>query len=230
MKIGLIRLPETDSSSDLIYIIQSRLKVDYEDIPFWNPSIPNNCEILVIASNDLLTGIDDIIKTNEYPVVRALAKLNDPGKRIIIGIGGGFRLLCMIKLLPGEVEINKDKMFISRMVYLRSETTQSVITALLNANRPLHLPLAHLYGRFTASPDELRSMRQNNQIIFRYCDKNGTTSLGVNADGSIDNIAAISNEYGNIIGISPHIERASTETFNGTDGLAILESLIASVL
>ncbi len=230
MKIGLIRLLETDSCSDLIYMIQTRLKVDYEDIPFWSTSIPDDCEIIVICSNDLLPGIEDIIKSNGYPVIKALARLNDPGKRIVLGIGGGFRLLCMIKLLPGEVVVNKDKMFISRMIYLRSETSQSVLTSLLTANRSLRLPIAHLYGRFMASPDELRSMRQNNQIIFRYCDANGTTSLGVNADGSIDNIAAVSNEYGNIIGISPHIERASSDTFNGTDGLAIFESMIASVL
>jgi phosphoribosylformylglycinamidine synthase len=93
----------------------------------------------------------------------------------------------------------------------------------------LNIPIAHAEGRYYASPEMIRDLNENDQIIFRYCDANGQLTNEANPNGSIDNIAGVRNKQGNVFGMMPHPERAADPELGNTDGLRIFESLLASI-
>ena len=93
-------------------------------------------------------------------------------------------------------------------------------------NQILKIPIAHADGRFFATDEEIKSIEDNEQIIFKYCDKNGNTSDESNINGSVKNIAGISNKSKNVFGMMPHPERASESILGNVDGRIIFESLI----
>ena len=100
---------------------------------------------------------------------------------------------------------------------------------MLDKNKPLNIPIAHKEGRYYASDADLASMRQNHQILFRYCDKEGEISLEVNPNGSVENIAGVCNEMKNIFGLMPHPERACDDELGNLDGKIIFESFIRTL-
>lgn len=100
---------------------------------------------------------------------------------------------------------------------------------MLDKNKPLKIPIAHKEGRYYAPNDDLMTMRQNHQILFRYCDKNGEISEAVNPNGSVENIAGVCNAGKNVFGMMPHPERAADDELGNTDGRIIFESLIRAV-
>ena len=220
MIIGIVRLPEADAGESLIHLCSSVLNVEYIEYS-WFETRDIFCSVLIVACNDVTFDFN----RETFPIARSIGQFATRGGHVV-GIGGGFKLLCLMGLLPGEIVENRDSSFVSRLVHLRVENNITPLTVSVYKDKILALCVAHRYGRFKASADELRAMRQNDQIVFRYCDAQGNTSMGVNIDGSVDNIAAVANVYGNVFGMMAHPERSTDANFSGDDGLLIFQSLI----
>ena len=93
----------------------------------------------------------------------------------------------------------------------------------------LTVPIAHGEGNFEADQETLRSLEDEGRIVFRYVDRHGETTEDANPNGSWHNIAGITNEAGNVLGMMPHPERAMEELLGSTDGVALFTSMVASL-
>jgi phosphoribosylformylglycinamidine (FGAM) synthase-like amidotransferase family enzyme len=94
----------------------------------------------------------------------------------------------------------------------------------------LTMPISHGEGKYHADPDTLRTLRQRNQVVFRYATMEGQITRAANPNGSVENIAGIVNEEGTVLGLMPHPERAAESAMGGTDGLQIFHSLLGSLV
>ena len=133
-------------------------------------------------------------------------------------------------LLPGALVRNRDLHFVCDRTPLSVERTNLPWTQGYSHGQTITIPIAHGEGCYFAEPDTIKSIEDNNQVLFRYCDANGNVSEAANPNGSINNIAGICNKKGNVLGMMPHPERAADEAIGSTDGLALFEGLLKSAL
>ncbi len=154
----------------------------------------------------------------QAPVLKAIRSAADKGV-YILGICNGFQILTECGLLPGALHRNSGLRFICDTVSLQVVNTDTPFTRrfIPDAN-PVRMPVAHGEGNYTCDNDTLKKLEDNGQIVFRY--------FGNNLNGSVDNIAGISNSKGNVLGMMPHPERAMAEWMGSTDGRILFESLL----
>jgi len=146
-----------------------------------------------------------------------------------MGICNGFQILAEAGLLDGALLHNTNRKFICRNIYLKPQTTQSLLTAGLEQDQAYKIPIAHGEGNFFASADVIKRLNDNDQIMFRYCDEAGNITQDSNPNGSIENIAGVTNATRNVFGLMPHPERAADALLANEDGLAIFESILSIV-
>jgi phosphoribosylformylglycinamidine synthase I len=158
------------------------------------------------------------------PIMKPIVKFAEKGG-LVIGICNGFQILLEVGLLPGAMLPNKNLHFICRDTYLRLENNQTPFTHLARRGQIFKMPIAHHEGNYYITPEGLQSLRDNQQIVFRYCDASGKVNLDVNPNGAVDNIAGIINRQGNVFGLMPHPERSSEEILGSSDGLLIFKSI-----
>ena len=164
------------------------------------------------------------------PIIKQLKKLSLKGKPII-GICNGFQILVESGLLPGALLTNSNLKFICKWVDLKVETN-NLFTNSFQSNSIIRMPIAHNEGRYYVSEEKLQELERNHQIVLRYSDSEGNTSMDNNPNGSISNIAAVSNSDGNVLGMMPHPERASDSLlspYSSDDGIGIFRSMILSL-
>jgi phosphoribosylformylglycinamidine synthase len=147
----------------------------------------------------------------------------------VIGICNGFQIACEAGLLPGALMRNSHLQFVSDAVRIRVENADTMYTHLYNDGDILRIPVAHGDGRYFAPSDILDRLEENRQVVFRYVDKSGNPTAAANPNGSERNIAGILNEGGNVLGMMPHPERACSPLLGSTDGIKLLESILARV-
>jgi phosphoribosylformylglycinamidine synthase len=155
----------------------------------------------------------------KYKLLDKIKRFISEGK-LIIGICNGFQVLVKAGLLPGSngfrqeatLMLNDSGKFEDRWVYLKTQNsklkTQRCIW-IKDLPEIIYLPIAHAEGKFTVEDDKvLKRLRENNQIVFQYCDKDGNSAdYPINPNGSIENIAGICDLTGRIFGLMPHPER-----------------------
>lgn len=112
----------------------------------------------------------------------------------VMGICNGFQILTEAKLLPGALLHNTSRKFICKNVYLKAETQSSILTQNLSSEKAYKVPIAHGEGNFFASPDEIKRLEDQQQILFRYCNEKGEVDDASNPNGSVHNIAGVTNE------------------------------------
>jgi len=146
---------------------------------------------------------------------------NDGGH--VLGICNGFQVLCEAHLLPGALLGNSNRRFTSRQVELEVLNSGGAFTQGCSLGERLSIPAKHSWGRYYADEETLAAMDRAGQIVLRYAE-------GENFNGSAHNIAGVSNERGNVLGLMPHPEHAVDELIGGsTDGLKIFESIRMTV-
>jgi phosphoribosylformylglycinamidine synthase len=161
------------------------------------------------------------------PIMKDVVRFAKSGG-VVIGICNGFQILTEAGLLPGALLRNKSLQFICRTVPLRIETTSSRFTNQCTQGEVIHIPIAHGDGNYFADEETIRHLEDNGRVLFRYCDDDGNVTPEANPNGSINNIAGIMNEEGNVLGMMPHPERASDCVLRLTDGLKIFSSALNS--
>ena len=159
------------------------------------------------------------------PVMEAVADFANRGG-LVLGICNGFQILQEARLLPGALLRNASCEFRCEWVHLRVEQSDSAFTLDCRPGQVLRIPISHGEGNFFADPDTLESLERAGRIVFRYCAPDGRVTAAANPNGSLGNIAGISNARGNVIGMMPHPERACEALLGGEDGLAVFRSAI----
>jgi phosphoribosylformylglycinamidine synthase len=152
------------------------------------------------------------------PVMEAVALFaaaGGPG----VGICNGFQVLTEAGLLPGALQKNRRLRFLCTTVPLRVTSSRSVLTGLVPVGTELSMPINHFLGSYVCDDVTLAELRDEDRIVLRYEE---------NLNGSVDDIAGISNRAGNVVGLMPHPERASSELLGSTDGVVLLQSLLAA--
>ncbi|HXQ90368.1 MAG TPA: phosphoribosylformylglycinamidine synthase subunit PurQ [Acidimicrobiales bacterium] len=152
------------------------------------------------------------------PVMEAVSKYAADGGPVV-GICNGFQVLTEAGLLPGALQKNVGLRFLCKTVAVRVCTTRSVLTGETVLGEELALPINHFEGNFTCDAATLEVLRAEDRVVLRYTE---------NPNGSVDDIAGVCNEEGNVVGLMPHPERACDAMTASTDGTGLLRSLVAA--
>jgi phosphoribosylformylglycinamidine synthase len=154
------------------------------------------------------------------PVMEAVSEFASGGGPVL-GICNGFQVLCEAGLLPGALLLNEQLRFTCRQVELIVESASSVFIDSAPGER-LSIPVKHGEGRYYAPEQMLDELEARGQIALRY-------APGENPNGSVRDIAAVSNEAGNVLGLMPHPEHAVDELTGSTDGLKLFQAAAGAV-
>ena len=216
MKFGIVVFPGSNCDRDMQDALQNDLHKEVimlwhkdKDLSMFSPK--EDCIILPggFSFGDYLRcGAIARFSTMMNSVIEFA---NAGGK--VLGICNGFQVLCESGLLPGVLMNNAQRQFACKNIYLK------------NDNEVLKIPIAHGDGNYFADEKTLDALEKNGQIIFRYCDEEGNINTGANPNGAVRNIAGIRNEKGNVVGMMPHPERATSPLLGNTDGRRVFEIL-----
>jgi phosphoribosylformylglycinamidine synthase len=147
------------------------------------------------------------------PMMQSVIDFAQKGGRVL-GVCNGFQILCESHLLPGVLLLNAQQKFVCKNIYLN-----------YGDGNALKIPLAHGDGRYYADDATLDNLEKNKQILYKYCTENGEINDVANPNGAIRNIAGIRNKEGNVFGMMPHPERATSSLLGNTDGMIVFKQL-----
>lgn len=159
------------------------------------------------------------------PVMEAVAAHAKAGKPLI-GICNGFQLLCEAHLLPGALMRNDSLQYRCVWVHMRVENAETPFTQACRPGQVLRIPISHGEGRYVADEETLAKLESSGRVAFRYCNAEGEVTAEANPNGSMNDIAGIVNDGGNVLGLMPHPERACEPLMGSEDGLALWLSLL----
>jgi phosphoribosylformylglycinamidine synthase len=225
MKFGVIVFPGSNCDRDVEMVTKGILNQPTRFVWHQDTDI-DDLDVIVIPGG---------FSYGDYLRCGAIARFSNVMKSVmehanrgkyVLGICNGFQVLTEAGLLPGALIRNRDLHFICDRVPLRVEQNQSVWTKNYQSQQILTLPIAHGEGRYYADSDTLKNLEDNQQILFRYVNSQGEITEDSNPNGSLYNIAGISNKQGNILGMMPHPERAADQALNAIDGLALFQGLL----
>lgn len=229
MKVGVVVFPGSNCDADCFHVVKDVLKEDAAYI--WHQESSLGGFDCIILPGGFSYG--DYLRTGAIarfsPVMNAVVEFARSGGWVL-GICNGFQILLESGLLPGAMMRNASLKFVCKHVYLRCENNQLPFTHQCQRGEVLRIPIAHGEGNYFVDQTMLREMEERDQIVFRYCDEKGEVTPEANPNGSIGNIAGITNREGNVLGMMPHPERASESALGSVDGRKIFESILKAVV
>jgi phosphoribosylformylglycinamidine synthase len=219
-KFGVVVFPGSNCDEDMVGVLESISGGSVEHL--WHKEANlKNCDFIVLPGG---FSYGDYLRSGAIarfsPIMSEVIKHANNGG-YVLGVCNGFQVLCEAGLLPGALLHNSNQKFICSNVYLLPGTDRSLLTSELNLNTSLKIPIAHGEGRYYADESQIKTIQDNDQVLFRYCNAEGQVTLDSNPNGSIDNIAGICNEKRTVFGMMPHPERAADEVLGNTDGVKI---------
>jgi phosphoribosylformylglycinamidine synthase subunit PurQ / glutaminase len=227
MKIGVVIFPGSNCDHDMIYVLRNIMEQNVVEL--WHKDTNLQSVRAIVLPGGFSYG--DYLRSGAIarfsPIMEYVIDFANNGG-FVFGVCNGFQILCEAGLLPGALLHNSNQKFICKNVFIKPDNNNTVITALLDKNKAYKIPISHREGRYYADEETLKRMRQNYQILFRYCDSSGTITEEANPNGTIDNIAGVCNEQKNVYGMMPHPERAADDELGNTDGREIFESILSS--
>jgi phosphoribosylformylglycinamidine synthase I len=227
LKFGVVVFPGSNCDRDAHYVLNDIFKQDTRFLWHKDTSI-GGVDVIVLPGG---FSYGDYLRAGAIarfsPIMKEVIQFAHKGG-VVVGICNGFQILCEAGLLPGTLMRNASLRFSCKYVYLRVENTDTRFTNKCKSGEVLEIPIAHGEGNYIADEDTLKRLEDNRQVILRYCEHDGSITEEANPNGSMNNIAGIVNEGGNILGLMPHPERASDPVLRHTDGQKIFQSLIES--
>ena len=224
MNFGVVIFPGSNCDKDIISCIERT--VNQKVIKLWHKDTDlQNCDVIFLPGG---FSFGDYLRSGAIAKFSPIMeKVIDFGRNggYIIGICNGFQILTESGLLPGALLHNTSNKFICKNVFLKINNTNTLVTNSYEKN-VIKVPIAHGEGRFFADENTMKDLKQNDQIIFKYCDSNGEVLESSNPNGSLENIAGICNKEKNIFGMMPHPERAADVILSNTDGVALFKSIM----
>jgi phosphoribosylformylglycinamidine synthase I len=228
MKFGIVTFPGSNCDYDAYHAVTEVL--GEEAVYLWHKEHDlKGAEVLILPGG---FSYGDYLRSGAIarfsPIMQEVAAHAKSGGPVL-AICNGFQVACEAGLLPGALMRNAHLQFISALVHLRVENTDTMFTNLYDPGEVIAIPVAHGDGRYFAPPDVLDELESSRRIIFRYADADGKLSADANPNGSERNIAGIINEGGNVLGMMPHPERACSPLLGSGDGVRLFESILARV-
>jgi phosphoribosylformylglycinamidine synthase subunit PurQ / glutaminase len=229
MKFGVVIFPGSNCDEDMIYTLSHQLKKPVERL--WHKDRDlKGCDFIVLPGG---FSYGDYLRSGAIarfsPIMEKVIEFANKGG-YLLGVCNGFQVLTEANLVPGALMHNTQRRFICKNVYIKPQTSDTLLTSGLNPDKALKIPIAHGEGNYYCDDAKLKEMKKNGQILFRYCDEEGNITPAANPNGSLDNIAGVCNSKKNVFGMMPHPERAADPILNNTDGLMIFESIVKLVL
>ncbi len=158
------------------------------------------------------------------PIMRAVIARANAGTPVL-GLCNGFQIMTEAGLLPGALMRNAGLKFICRDVFLKVENSDTLFTRRYKNGQTVRIPISHHDGNYFADSATLDRLESTGRVAFRYCTADGVVNAAANPNGSLNNIAGILNEAGNVLGMMPHPERLIAPELGGSDGRAMFDSL-----
>ncbi len=226
MKFGVVTFPGSNCDADLIYALRENL--GQQVVQLWHKDHDlQGCDFVFLPGG---FSYGDYLRSGAIarfsPIMDEVSAHAKKGG-YVMGICNGFQVLTEAGMLDGALIRNASCSFICKNVFIRPATKNSILTAKLIPNKGYKIPIAHGEGSFYADAEMLRKIEDNDQVLFRYCNDKGVVSTDANPNGSLNDIAGITNRSRNIFGMMPHPERAADNLLGNMEGLKLLESLLA---
>ena len=226
MKFGVVIFPGSNCDEDIIHVLANVM--GQQVVRLWHKDHDlQGAEFIVLPGG---FSFGDYLRSGAIarfsPILQEVIQFAAKGGKVL-GICNGFQILTEAGLLPGALLHNKTRKFICRNIHMKAQTTNSLVTRQIDLQRALKIPVAHGEGNYFADADVLKAINDNDQVLFRYCDEFGNITEDANPNGSIENIAGVTNANRNVFGFMPHPERAADTLLANQDGLAIFESVLA---
>lgn len=218
MKFGVVVFPGSNCDRDMQEALQQDLQ--QEVIMLWH----KDKDLSMFSTNDCIVlpggfSYGDYLRCGAVarfsPMMQSVIDFANKGGKVL-GVCNGFQILCEAHLLPGVLLRNANQQFICKNVFLKG----------LGSDKALKIPIAHGEGRYFADEATLDRLEADDHVIYRYCNENGQIDAAANPNGALRNIAGIRNAAGNVFGMMPHPERATSVALGNTDGRIVLESLV----
>lgn len=219
IRAAVISFPGSNCDDDMLYALQD-FDVDADIVDARQTSLSGYDAIFLPGG----FSYGDYLRTGAIarfsPIMSAVAQVANEGK-LIVGICNGFQILTEAGLLPGQLLMNERPGFICEEVAITVANHQTSFSSDYAQQETVILPIAHGEGNYYADPETLERLEQHGQVVFRYAQ---------NVNGSLNNIAGIMNEKGNVFGMMPHPERAVDALTGNTDGRQFFKSIVNSIL
>ena len=216
--IGIVVFPGSNCEKDVA--VASR-GLGAEPVMVWHADTELPDVDIVVLPGGFAHG--DYLRTGALarfsPVMEAVRAHAEAGG-LVIGICNGFQILCESGLLPGALRKNAGLKFLCKWTEVRVENTETPFTSRAGRGQVLRIPINHFEGSWYSTDETLDEMNANGQVVLRYVD---------NPNGSLESVAGICNQTGNVFGLMPHPERACESPLGSEDGLILFQSVVASL-
>ncbi|WP_044339024.1 phosphoribosylformylglycinamidine synthase subunit PurQ [Rossellomorea aquimaris] len=217
MKFAVIVFPGSNCDIDMYHAIKDEIGEEVEYVWHDADNLENYDAILLPGG----FSYGDYLRSGAIArfsnVMKEVVKAAEQGKPVL-GVCNGFQILLETGLLPGAMRRNDSLKFICKTVPLTVENNETMFTNGYEKNDVIQIPIAHGEGNYFCDEDTMSTLKENNQIVFTYCDEN--------PNGSVENIAGITNEAGNVLGMMPHPERAMDTLLGSEDGKKLFQSIV----
>ncbi len=223
MHVGVISFPGSNGDHDALANLHADLGVTTRRVDYRETSLVGLDAVVLPGGFSYGDALRCGAIARFAPVMESLQKAAADGMPIL-GICNGFQVLCEAHLLPGALLRNKTLKFHCHWTHLVFENVSTPWTNSLQPGEVLRLPIAHGEGSYFIDPEGLSRLEAEGQVVARYCDEQGIVTEAAN--GSVNAIAAVCSERGNVVGLMPHPERATNDLIGGADGLRMLSSLL----
>ena len=229
MKFGVVIFPGSNCDQDMIYVLSEIMGM--EVVELWHKEDDlKGCDFIVLPGG---FSYGDYLRCGAIarfsPVMKSVEAFANAGG-LVYGICNGFQILCESGLLPGVLIRNDHLQFRCEWTSLRIENSDSPFTSKAEAGQVISVPISHGEGNYFADSATLDEIEKNNQVIFRYSSPEGCIDRENNPNGSLNNIAGITNREGNVLGMMPHPERCCDPLLGSTDGEVIFRSISDTLL
>jgi len=225
MKFGVVTFPGSNCDQDMIYILRDVLKQNVVNL--WHKDHNLQGAEMVVLPGGFSFG--DYLRSGSIakfsPIMNEVITHANKGG-FVLGICNGFQILTESGLLDGALLHNDSQKFVCKNVFLKPVSKGASISAGLNHDSAYKIPIAHGEGRYYASEEVIDELEQNDQVLFKYCNETAEVDSESNPNGSIHNIAGITNKRKNVFGMMPHPERASDHILTNTEGKSFFESIL----
>jgi phosphoribosylformylglycinamidine synthase len=222
MNVAVLQFPGTNCEYDTKYAFE-KLGANVQIIWHKESKLPQNIDLVVIPGG---FSYGDYLRSGAIArfanIMESVKEYAANGGKIL-GICNGFQILLEAGLLPGAMKRNSSLHFISKYNHLKVINNNNKFLNKLEINDVVNIPIAHHDGNYFIDEAGLIELEENNQILLKYCDENGSFA---NVNGSVSNIAGICNKEKNIYGLMPHPERAIETLLGCDDGVKMLEGFL----
>ncbi len=216
MKFAVIVFPGSNCDVDMYHAIKDELGEEVEYV--WHDETDLSQYDGILLPGGFSYG--DYLRSGAIArfsnVMKEVVKAAEAGKPVL-GVCNGFQILLEVGLLPGAMKRNENLKFMCRPVNLKVANNETAFTSAYAKDEVISIPIAHGEGNYYCDEQTLQTLKENNQIVFTY---------ETNPNGSLVDIAGITNERGNVLGMMPHPERAVDELLGSADGLKLFQSIV----